>query len=106
MQTARSAISASSTAKSALQDSPLKQTVTRGGSYGTWETKTIRTGRGWGISVHNADTGGEGNSCWYKIDNGSQVTTPAGTNTVQKWFTTNFQVYWWSPTSNVVYIPC
>ena len=100
--TARNAITNSATAKTALASSPLATTITKGGSN-TWNTKTI-TGKGWLISLYNANSGGEASSTWYKID-GAQTSQPAGTTTVGKFFLSSLAIYWWSNTSSVTYIP-
>ena len=100
--TARNAITNSATAKTALASSPLATTITKGGSN-TWNTKTI-TGKGWLISLYNANSGGEASSTWYKID-GAQTSLPAGTTTVGKFFLSSLAIYWWSNTSSVTYIP-
>ena len=102
--TARTAITSSSAAKTALASSPLKTTVTKGGSNG-WENRTIRNGKGWLISCYNANSGGEASSTWYNID-GTQTKQGAGTTTVGKFFITSLSIYWWSSTSSVTYIPC
>ena len=101
---ARTAITNSATAKTALASSPLKTTVTKGNGN-NWETRTIRNGMGWLISCYNANSGGEAGSTWYKLD-GVQTSQPAGTTNVEKFFTSSLEIYWWSSTSSVTYIPC
>ena len=102
--TARTAITNSATAKNALTSSPLKTTVTKGNGNG-WENRTIRNGMGYLISCFNANSGGEAGSTWYKLD-GAQTSQPAGTTNVGKFFTSSLEIYWWSSTSSVTYIPC
>ena len=102
--TARTAITNSATAKNALASSPLKTTVTKG-NRNDWENRTIRKGMGWLISCYNANSGGEAGSTWYKLD-GVQTSQPAGTTNVEKFFTSSLEIYWWSSTSSVTYIPC
>ena len=102
--TARTAITNSATAKNALASSPLKTTVTKG-NRNDWENRTIRKGMGWLISCYNANNGGEAGSTWYKLD-GVQTSQPAGTTNVGKFFTSSLEIYWWSSTSSVTYIPC
>ena len=102
--TARTAITNSATAKNALASSPLKTTVTKG-NRNDWENRTIRKGMGWLISCYNANSGGEAGSTWYKLD-GAQTSQPAGTTNVGKFFTSSLEIYWWSSTSSVTYIPC
>ena len=102
--TARTAITNSATAKNALASSPLKTTVTKGNGNG-WENRTIRNGMGYLISCYNANSGGEAESTWYKLD-GAQTSQPAGTTNVGKFFTSFLAIYWWSSTSSVTYIPC
>ena len=102
--TARTAITNSATAKNALTSSPLKTTVTKGNGNG-WENRTIRNGMGYLISCFNANSGGEAESTWYKLD-GAQTSQPAGTTNVGKFFTSSLAIYWWSSTSSVTYIPC
>ena len=102
--TARTAITNSATAKNALASSPLKTTVTKG-NRNDWENRTIRKGMGWLISCYNANNGGEAGFTWYKLD-GVQTSQPAGTTNVGKFFTSSLEIYWWSSTSSVTYIPC
>ena len=102
--TARTAITNSATAKNALTSSPLKTTVTKGNRNG-WENRTIRNGMGYLISCFNANSGGEAEDTWYKLD-GAQTSQPAGTTNVGKFFTSSLAIYWWSSTSSVTYIPC